>query len=42
MKTAAMRQFIGKDAKGDKPNKALSIAKTLGHGVESVSIRIIA
>ena len=38
MKTAAMRQFIGKDAKSDKPNKALSIAKTLGHGVESVSI----
>ena len=42
MKTAAMRQLIGKDAKGEKPNKALAIAKSLGHGVESVGIQVIA
>lgn len=41
MKTAAMRQFVGKDAKGEKPNKALAIAKSLGHGVESVTIHVL-
>jgi len=37
MKTGAMRRFVGIDAQGSEPGKAMQIAKKVGHGVESVS-----
>lgn len=36
MKTGAMRRFVGIDVDG-APNKAKQFAKTVGHGIESVS-----
>jgi hypothetical protein len=37
MKTGAMRCFVGIDAPGSEPGKAMRIAKKVGHGLESVS-----
>jgi hypothetical protein len=36
MKTGAMRRFIGIDIEGSEPGKAMRIAKTVGHKIESV------
>ena len=41
MKTEAMRRFVGIDKTGSESSKAMKIAKTVGHGVESVSYNII-
>lgn len=39
MKTGAMRRFVGIDsADGPPASKAKQIAKTVGHGIESVSV----
>ena len=40
MKTEAMRRFVGIDKTGSESSKAMKIAKTVGHGVESVSCNI--
>jgi len=39
MKTGAMRRFLGLET-GPEPGKAMRIAKTVGHGVESVAYRL--
>jgi hypothetical protein len=40
MKTGAMRRFLGLETEPE-PGKAMRIAKTVGHGVESVSMQYI-
>ena len=41
MKTEAMRRVVGIDKTGSESSKAMKIAKTVGHGVESVSYQHI-